>query len=532
MLVRVASDERIASGTARAPGWLLGLFGVLFVGFAYGLLQGGMRLLMSANLPQDDVTANILAQTLEPGYLPRQPPLYEWLLWTVQRLTGPTLPSFLLIKYGLLTAAFGFLYLAATRIFKDPRWAMLAGLSPLLLYQIGWNLHEGVTHTMVLIACVAASFWAFIRAVEQGRAQDYLLFGLFIGLGMISKWSFAAFVLALLSSAMLQPRLRKTIFNWRILLSVGASILVASPAIYWVVAGNQDLAAVYGQAVAPMASESRFKATLIGLGLSIFAPLAFLFPLDVILVAMFPRMVRQAALSIRAASPWNAIGARDEVDWPRLILHMTLAGFSILMLGALLTGATHYLERYMHPFFLLTPIWLLAMVERTGNASRKAVILGVVLAAATVSVLPLRFYDLLHAMGPECKKCRVAIPYDGLAKALSERGFVSGTIIAQSRHDAGNLRRYFPNARIVCLETPRYAPPFRDRAEGQVAVVLKSSSRPRYLHDAVRQAEEFSAEISNRPEMVTMPWRPWPPSAAERSWSWSVLVADLGAAKN
>ena len=229
MLVRVASDERIASGTARAPGWLLGLFGVLSVGFAYGLLQGGMRLLMSANLPQDDVTANILAQTLEPGYLPRQPPLYEWLLWTVQRLTGPTLPSFLLIKYGLLTAAFGFLYLAATRIFKDPRWAMLAGLSPLLLYQIGWNLHEGVTHTMVLIACVAASFWAFIRAVEQGRAQDYLLFGLFIGLGMISKWSFAAFVLALLSSAMLQPRLRKTIFNWRILLSVGASILVASP---------------------------------------------------------------------------------------------------------------------------------------------------------------------------------------------------------------------------------------------------------------------------------------------------------------
>ena len=28
------------------------------------------------------------------------------------------------------------------------------------------------------------------------------------------------------------------------------------------------------------------------------------------------------------------------------------------MLGALLTGATHYLERYMHPFFLLTPLWL------------------------------------------------------------------------------------------------------------------------------------------------------------------------------
>ena len=76
----------------------------------------------------------------------KQPPLYEWMLWSVQRVTGPTLPSFLLFKYGLLTATFGFLYLVAKRIFTDQRWAAtLAALSPLMLYQIGWNLHEGVT---------------------------------------------------------------------------------------------------------------------------------------------------------------------------------------------------------------------------------------------------------------------------------------------------------------------------------------------------------------------------------------------------
>jgi hypothetical protein len=42
----------------------------------------------------------------------------------------------------------------------------------------------------------------------------------------------------------------------------------------------------------------------------------------------------------------------------------------VLILGALLTGATHYLERYMHPFFLLTPLWLIGLVETSGNPSR------------------------------------------------------------------------------------------------------------------------------------------------------------------
>jgi hypothetical protein len=326
---------------------------------------------------------------------------------------------------------------------------------------------------------------------------------------------------------MLQPRLRQAIFNWRILLSGTASVIVASPAIYWLIAGHQDLAAVYGNAVAPLAPEGRFKATLIGLGLSLFAPLAFLFPLDVILLTLFPRMTRQAAISIRNAFSPQPDG---EVNWERLILHMTIAGFVILMLGALLTGATHYLERYMHPFFLLTSLWLLAMVEHIGASSKRAVIFGVVLIAVTGAVLPLRFSDDLHAMGPQCRKCRVAIPYAGLAGSLTTRGFHQGTIIAQTRHDAGNLRRYFPQSRIVCLEAPRYAPPLHGKATGQVALVLNPKSRPRYLHEAIRQAKALGATVPGSPETVSVPWQPWPRSSPQRSWAWAVLVADLGPA--
>jgi hypothetical protein len=304
--------------------------------------------------------------------------------------------------------------------------------------------------------------------------------------------------------------------------------MVTAPAIYWLLAGGHDLVSVYARAVAPTASD-RLRATLTGLGLALFAPLAFLFPLDVILVVLFPRMVREAASSVKAAVSRPMGEGSASVSWEMLILHITLAGFLILILGALLTGATHYLERYMHPLFLLTPVWLLAMVERTGNPSRKARVLILVLVAVTAAVLPVRTYDLLQAMGSHCKKCRVAIPYDGLAAALTERGFRSGTIIAESRHDAGNLRRFFPQARISCLESPSYAPPLRGEWGDQVALVLSQKSRARDLLEARKQVAALGAHFEAGPQEVTIPWQPWPDSAAPRTWQWSVLVLNLAA---
>lgn len=66
------------------------LDGVIFVGVLYGLVYSCLRLLVSDNLPVDDVKANVYTQTLELGYMAKQPPLYEWLLWLVQNFTGPT----------------------------------------------------------------------------------------------------------------------------------------------------------------------------------------------------------------------------------------------------------------------------------------------------------------------------------------------------------------------------------------------------------------------------------------------------------
>ena len=523
MSVQTSTADRIET-KAGSPPWPWSLWGVISIGLAYGLVYSSMRLAISHNLPQDDVTANVLTQTLEPGYVVRQPPLHEWLAWAVQQVTGPTLLSFLVIKYGLLTATFAFLYFVAKRLFADQRWVAVAALSPLLLYQVGWNLHEGVTHTMALMAAVTATLWAFMRIVERGGIGDYLLFGVAAGLGLLSKYSFAGYLFVLLANALLQPALRARVPDWRMLASVAAGAAIASPFLYWLIAGRHDLVALYAEAVAPKTS-SRLAAMLIGLGKAIYAPLAFLFPLDVILPVFFPRMLREG---------WNAIieglnpGSWDQerADWPLFLFHITLGGFLVLMLGAVLTGATHYLERYMHPFFLLTPLWLLVLVERSGNASRKVVMLTAVLLAVTVLVVPVRLRDLLHAEGAECRKCRIAVPYDGLAAALEARGFRSGTIIAADRHDAGNLRRRFPEARIVCLGRPTYSPAPRPADLASKAIVIWRNGEAKILPDGAEQElAKIAAQATAPPERLEIPWQPYPSTSPQRIWTWVVVVA-------
>src|SRR5262249_29150110 len=79
-------------------------------------------------------------------------------------------------RHGRLPLSRRHAHLPRTR-FRNPRRTLA-----FLLFQFAWNLHEGVTHSMVLTCAVAASLWALMRITENGRASDYLLFGLIVGI--------------------------------------------------------------------------------------------------------------------------------------------------------------------------------------------------------------------------------------------------------------------------------------------------------------------------------------------------------------
>ena len=112
-----------------------------------------------------------------------------------------------------------------------------------------------------------------------------------------------------------------------------------------------------------------------------------------------------------------------------------------------------------------------------------------------------------------------ALPFPMMVSPPRSRRRASrpGTLIAADRHDAGNLRRFFPEARIVRMERPAYAPPMRaaDLA-AQVAVVWRKGSEKRLPKDA---KSEFGGSRQRRPHART------------RGCSLAALSAGFGGAK-
>ena len=73
MLVQAPTANRM-TGTADCRPWPFGLAGDISVGLLYGLVYAAIRLSFSHNLPVDDIKSNVYTQTLELGYVAKQPP--------------------------------------------------------------------------------------------------------------------------------------------------------------------------------------------------------------------------------------------------------------------------------------------------------------------------------------------------------------------------------------------------------------------------------------------------------------------------
>ena len=421
---------------------LTSLRGFLLAYLGFVALHAGLRFAFSDAIAVDEVVEAVFTQHLALGYDPRQPPLYTWLLYGVHALLGPTAEAFHLLKYTLLGATLLCLRAAAFRMFGDARAATLAALAILFTYQVGWNVHDGVTHTLTLMLAIAAVIWLLTRLADGGGWLDYAALGLVLGLGLLSKYGFAAGPFALAIGALAWPPTRKALANRRILLTLVIAVAIAAP--YYALWLPERAAAAYSldAAAATMGAFERVGGALLS---SVFAPLAFLSPL--ILVLAFAAPGRMIAPDGRAEG------------WERVLGVALLASFGVLLFGVFFGGVVNYAERWMHPLFLFGPLWLGLRWRRAAPPARRLrIVCWLFVGFVAISLLGRAAPYLIGP--PACGKCRYSYPYaDRLTPALEAVGAPTATIMAFDEHLAGNLRQAFPDARIVSLHTRFWRPP-------------------------------------------------------------------------
>ncbi len=499
--------------------WLYSLKGVIAVVSLYSLVHIVARLIASGNLGEDDPLDAILAQTLQLGYIPGQLPLYDWLIWLLIQALGPGVLPFQLLKYALLTATCGFIFLAARRVMNgDAFWAFLSVEALALVYQISWRFHEGFTHAVGAMCAVAAAFWALSRLLERKRLGDFALLGVILGLGALTVTTFWAFMAALLIAACLQNASRRAILQPALVLTFACAAMIVTPHFIWQAGTHEGISALMPKFAADGVEQHIYNA-LSGIRRAFTEPVMYLAPLIFLYPVVFTGMVtcvrRTAVLRPNSA---------DEPDLEQMLLHLTLICVGFLIVAAIIFGTYRYPVHALMPLFLITTIWLTAQARRTAPSNAK--LRRFVMLALSIAVFA--FFARaanMYVLQPVCAICRWGIPYAELAARMKEQGFQRGLIIVKDDDLGGNLRRFFPESRIALAGKVTYEPPASTQADQTALVWAADEPEAQAAADFAKLMPSIDAGSLTGATTISIAWRGffWVPYSNPSS-SWRALI--------
>jgi 4-amino-4-deoxy-L-arabinose transferase-like glycosyltransferase len=434
-------------------------FFVLLLGL-YAGVHLGLRLVLSPVVGIDDAREALLSQTLQFGYLPRQPPLYNWLVWASVRLLGANTVALAVCRYVTLSLVYLFLYLSATQLLGRGRPAMMAAFSLILMGPYTWEAHQELTHSLAATAAAAATFYALLRLGQSGSVLAYLGLGVALAAGFLAKFSYGLFAGSLLAAAIVTPAYRRRILAPRFAFTVGIGLLLCLPYALWFLDQDLSIMRMYEEGLRkPIASYRRGVArSLFHLGRMILINLT---PFWLVFLVVF----------------WGAWRRRPtSLGGVRLLGALLLIEGAVLIAGILTGNLTEFRVRWLMPAFVLVPLFAFAWVDAPALDPRRMVRYAVALLVVETLVVLALSANVLRG-DAFASPTRLNAPYDLVGDALTTAGFTRGTIAAGEGPLAGNLRLRFPDSRVIRLQNPEYLPPAV--AEGQCLVVWEEPGRER-----------------------------------------------------
>ncbi|MDY0012375.1 MAG: glycosyltransferase family 39 protein [Rhodocyclaceae bacterium] len=170
------------------------------------------------------------AQHLDWGYYSK-PPLIAGLIAASTGLLGDSLVALKLPSLVLYPLTALVLHALGSRL-AQPRagfWAALAFITLPLVSALGLF----VSTDAPLLFCWAAGMLMLLRALEAGRWRDWLLVGGLAGLGLMSKYTMAAFIGSAFLALLLQPAGRRALTTPKPWAAVLLALAILTPNLWW-----------------------------------------------------------------------------------------------------------------------------------------------------------------------------------------------------------------------------------------------------------------------------------------------------------
>lgn len=399
----------------------------------YLLLTVILRSLLPWSLLLDEAEQSFLSQFLLAGYGP-QPPFYNWLQNIIVSAAGLSMWSLAATKFGVLFLCYVLYGLAAQELLGSRSLAAFAMLALLTLPQISYMPQQDLTHTVAVLMATSLFFYGVFRTLLRPSFLSYLLIGLASGIGVISKYNFAILPIAMFIALLFDRDWRNRLLNWRMLVAIATALLIVAPHAIWLL---DNLGYASAETLDKMDLDhdlGLFAQTFKGVASLLRAMLAYC---ALTIVIFFAAFGRDCFAAVRAGDRFT-----------RLIERVMLTSLLLVVLVIVVTGATHITERWLNPFLVVLPLYLLAKVKAASiDLSRGLrrlrpvfpvlmVITLIPLAARTTIVAPLTG-----------KYTNINVPFAQLVDKLMAEG-MPASVITDDIYLAGNIHMQLPSLPI------------------------------------------------------------------------------------
>ncbi|HUH48521.1 MAG TPA: glycosyltransferase family 39 protein [Mycoplana sp.] len=428
---------------------------------AYFLLNFVARLAMPDSLERDEAQQILLSQWLAAGY-DTQPPFYNWLQYAVVQLIGPSVFAISLLKNLVLFLAYLFYGLAARTVLKSRDLAIIATLALLTIPQIAFEAQRDLTHTVAVIFAAALFFYGFFRTLAAPSAASYLLTGVAIGIGLISKYNFALLPAAALLAVLFDREWRGRAFDWRLPLTIAAILLIVAPHALWL-AGHLGLATErtmekLGEGSTGLSSQ--IVGGFVSLALAI---VSFLIVTVIVFAAVFRGRLRKAL----------SHGNR----WTALIERMMLVFLLALALLIVVGGAEHIKDRWLTPLLLILPLYFCLKVEAAGGENALQLERFLLVPLIIMLAVPAILFGRVAMAGLTGDYQKLNAPYAAFAAHVRGTDHVTpAAILTSDTHLAGNLRLQFPKVPVLSDNYSGFAPKVSLSAQSPLLLVWRNES--------------------------------------------------------
>lgn len=408
-------------------------FGIIVAATLYFFLNALTQGLVSPTADLDQAQQLLLSQDRAWGY-GAQPPLYTWIVHTLFGITGPSLGVLLGLKALLLAALMLGAFQVARQLGLEGSRQQAALIGFAFIPQIVWEAQRDLTHSVLATVLGMWTLWAFLALRRAPQIRSYLMLGVLMALGVMSKYNYLIFMVALLVAGFATPSYRPRVWNPWMLLSLLVAVCLLLPHLAWIVS-HQDVAT---------SSAHKFRMdggfTLQGLGSLGMGMLAFSAPL-----------LLAAGLSRRKLDAHT--GATEEA---RILGRLLGVVILLLALSVLVSGATNVKDRWLQPLLFFLPLFIASIV-----AIRIRMFSALAIALLTLVAVILPGRTLLAEWSG--KVSRPNLPYAAAANEIRKLADNPAFIVSDSELLAGNLRLAFPESRIEIVRTPAE---FQSLAEG------------------------------------------------------------------